>query len=118
MCIRDRLGVPVDLPSIIDSLAPRGIAAFDFSDAATLAASIPAANGLFTARSLARIYAALAAGGTLDGVRLLSRETLQHATQIQPRAAANTVIPFDMRWRLGFHAVFTTRGIPRAAFGH
>ncbi|HWP64591.1 MAG TPA: serine hydrolase domain-containing protein [Candidatus Limnocylindria bacterium] len=112
------LGVPVDLPSIIDSLAPRGIAAFDFSDAATLAACIPAANGLFTARSLARIYAALAAGGTLDGVRLLSPETLAHATQVQPRAEANTVIPFDMRWRLGFHAVFTTRGIPRAAFGH
>jgi CubicO group peptidase (beta-lactamase class C family) len=112
------VGMPVDLPSIIDSLVPRGIASFDFSDAATLMASIPAANGLFTARSLARVYAALAAGGALDGVRLLSRETLAHATQIQPPAASKLVIPFDMKWRLGFHAVFTTRGIPRAAFGH
>jgi CubicO group peptidase (beta-lactamase class C family) len=112
------LRIPVDLPSILDSLAPRGIAGFDFSHAETLAASIPAANGLFTARSLARLYAALAAGGSLDGVRLLSKETLAHATQIQPPAAAKVVIPFDMRWRLGFHGVFTTRGIPRAAFGH
>jgi CubicO group peptidase (beta-lactamase class C family) len=23
-----------------------------------------------------------------------------------------------MRWRLGYHGVFTTRGIPRSAFGH
>jgi CubicO group peptidase (beta-lactamase class C family) len=112
------LRVPVDLPSILDALAPRGIAAFDFSHADTLAASIPAANGLFTARSLARLYAALAAGGSLDGVRLLSAETLAHATQIQAPAAGRVVIPFDMRWRLGFHGVFTTRGIPRAAFGH
>ena len=28
------------------------------------------------------------------------------------------MIPFDMRWRLGYHGVFTTRGIPRQAFGH
>jgi CubicO group peptidase (beta-lactamase class C family) len=112
------LRVPVDLPSILDALAPRGIAGFDFSGADTLAASIPAANGLFTARSLARMYAALAGGGSLDGVRLLSPETLAHATQVQPPAAGKVVIPFDMRWRLGFHAVFTTRGIPRAAFGH
>ena len=112
------LGVPVDVPSILDSLAPHGIGAFDFSGADTLMASIPAANGVFTARSLARLYAALASGGALDGVRLLSRETLAHATEVQPRAAATSVIPFDMRWRLGFHGVFTTRGIPRAAFGH
>lgn len=113
-----RLRIPVDLASILDALAPRGIAGFDFSADETLAASIPAANGLFTARSLARLYAVLAGGGALDGVRLMSPETLAHATQVQPPAAGKLVIPFDMRWRLGFHAVFTTRGIPRAAFGH
>jgi CubicO group peptidase (beta-lactamase class C family) len=42
-----------------------------------LAASIPAANGLFTARSLARIYAALAGGGEIDGVRLASADTVR-----------------------------------------
>jgi CubicO group peptidase (beta-lactamase class C family) len=27
-------------------------------------------------------------------------------------------MPFDMRWRLGYHGVLTTRGVPRLAFGH
>jgi CubicO group peptidase (beta-lactamase class C family) len=111
-------GVQFDVASIVDALAPRGIKAFEFGSPETLRAAIPAANGLFTARSLARMYAALAAGGELDGVRLLSRETLARATELQVPPAARVVIPFDMRWRLGYHGVFTTRGIPRRAYGH
>jgi CubicO group peptidase (beta-lactamase class C family) len=114
----DLVGVRFDLPSILDALAPRGIAAFDFGAEATLQAAIPAANGLFTARSLARMYAALSCGGALDGVRLLSRETLARATEVQPTTPARVVIPFEMRWRLGYHGVFTTHGVPRHAFGH
>src|SRR6185503_20542915 len=98
--------------------APRGIAAFDFASMETLQAAIPAANGLFTARSLARMYAALACGGTLDGVRLLSPDTLALATEVQAPAPTRVVIPFEMRWRLGYHGVFTSRGVPRRAFGH
>ncbi|MGH0037055.1 MAG: serine hydrolase domain-containing protein [Myxococcota bacterium] len=112
------VGFQLDVASIIDSLAPRGIGHFDFSSAETLRASIPAANGLFTARSLARMYAALAAGGELDGVRLLSRRTLRRAVRRQNRSGRLAVIPFDMRWRLGYHGVFTSRGSPRHAFGH
>jgi CubicO group peptidase (beta-lactamase class C family) len=111
-------GLQVDFESILDSLAPRGISSFDFGAAATLQASIPAANGLFTARSLARMYAALAGGGEIDGVRLLSERTLQRATRVQPRAAGLKVMPYDMRWRLGYHGVLTSRGVPRHAFGH
>jgi len=114
----DLVGLRVDLESILDSLAPRGIDEFDFGAAETLQASIPAANGLFTARSLARMYATLAGDGAIDGVRLLSPETLARATEVQPPADGRVVIPFDMRWRLGYHAVFTTRGVPKRAFGH
>jgi CubicO group peptidase (beta-lactamase class C family) len=114
----DLFGVRFDLPSILDALAPRGIASFDFGAVATLQAAIPAANGLFTARALARMYAALAGGGTLDGVRLLSPETLARATEVQAPAPTRVVIPFDMRWRLGYHGVFTSQGVPRRAFGH
>jgi CubicO group peptidase (beta-lactamase class C family) len=64
------------------------------------------------------MYAALANGGELNGVRLLSTDALKRATQLQGRAPRLAVLPFDMRWRLGYHAIFTTRGIPRAAFGH
>jgi CubicO group peptidase (beta-lactamase class C family) len=114
----DLVGIRVDLESILDALAPRGIDRFDFGAAETLQASIPAANGLFTARSLARMYATLAGDGAIDGVRLLSPETLARATEVQPPAGGRVVIPFDMRWRLGYHAVFTTRGVPKRAFGH
>jgi CubicO group peptidase (beta-lactamase class C family) len=112
------VGMQLDVASIIDSLAPRGIGHFDFGAEDTLRASIPAANGLFTARSLARIYAALANGGELEGTRLMSRRTLRRAVRRQNRSGRLAVIPFDMRWRLGYHGVFTTRGSPRHAFGH
>ena len=111
-------GFQVDTASMLDALAPRGISSFEFGAPETLRVAIPAANGLFTARSLARMYAALAEGGELDGVRLLSRATLARATEVQTRPAGRAVIPFDMRWRLGYHGVFTTRGVPRRAFGH
>ena len=112
------VGLQLDVESILDSLAPRGIGHFDFGANSTLRASIPAANGLFTARSLARMYAALAGGGQLDGVRLLSRRTLNRATRRQKHGGRLSVIPFDMRWRLGYHGVFTTSGSPPTAFGH
>ena len=113
-----RLGWDSDLNSIFDALAPRGISDFDFGSPETLSVAIPAGNGLFTARSLARMYATLANGGELDGVRLLSSETVAEASTLQRPTGKNSVIPFDMRWRLGYHGVFTTRGIPRQAFGH
>jgi CubicO group peptidase (beta-lactamase class C family) len=119
--VRDALalvGVRFDLPSVLDALAPRGIARFEFDDHATLMTPIPAANGLFTARALTRLYAVLAEGGTLDGVRLLSPETLARATEVQASPATRVVIPFDMRWRLGYHGVLTSQGVPRHAFGH
>jgi CubicO group peptidase (beta-lactamase class C family) len=113
-----RLGVDSDLTSIFDALAPRGISNFDFGAPETLRVAIPAGNGLFTARALARMYALLANGGELDGVRLLSEETLARASTVQRPTGRNSVIPFDMRWRLGYHGVFTTRGVPSQAFGH
>jgi CubicO group peptidase (beta-lactamase class C family) len=114
----DLAPIQLDLPSILDALVPRGLSVFDFGADETLRASIPAANGLFTARALARMYAALACGGVLDGARLLSRETLAHATEVQVSTGRRLVIPFEMRWRLGYHGVFTTHGVPRLAFGH
>jgi CubicO group peptidase (beta-lactamase class C family) len=113
-----RVGIDFDLASLADALAPRGISGFEFDSGDTLRAAIPAGNGLFTARSLARMYAALACGGELDGVRLLSRATLQRAIERQSPTRAQAVLPFDMRWRLGYHGIATSRGSPYHAFGH
>jgi CubicO group peptidase (beta-lactamase class C family) len=112
------MGVDFDLASLVDALAPKGISGFDFGAGETLRVAIPAGNGLFTARSLARMYAALAGGGEIDGIRILSPETLARATERQQRTAGKAVLPFDMRWRLGYHGIATTRGFPRNAFGH
>jgi CubicO group peptidase (beta-lactamase class C family) len=111
------LRLPVDLRRVADALMPPGIDEIETGSPEMLTASIPSANGLFTARSLARLYATLAAGGELDGVRLLSEETVQRATQIQNRRI-DLVVPFPMHWRLGYHRVATTKGTPRRAFGH
>ena len=112
------VGIDFGLESIFDALAPRGISGFKFDSGDSLRAAIPAANGLFTARSLARMYAALAAGGELDGVRIISEATLSRATEEQESTRGHVVIPFDMRWRLGYHGIVTSRGLPRQAFGH
>ena len=45
------------------------------------AAEVPSTNGHANARSIARVYSALAAGGTIDGVSVLSKEMLGEATR-------------------------------------
>ncbi len=112
------VGIDSDLTSIFDALAPRGISDFDFGSPESLRVAIPAGNGLFTARSLAKLYATLAAGGEFEGVRLMSQETIQRAATLQSPTGRHSVIPFDMRWRLGYHGVITTQGAPKNAFGH
>jgi len=88
-----------------------------FFSTRVLDAEIPAFNGVFTARSLARMYAMLAAGGVLDGTRFISEATIRRATQVHGRGLDN-VVGFPMRWRLGYHFVGTHRGVLQNAFGH
>ena len=88
-----------------------------YASSEVLDAPIPAVNGCFTARSLARMYAALAGGGALDGERFLSTETLRRATEIQG-SGIDIVVGFPMRWRLGYHLAATTKGIIPNGFGH
>lgn len=80
-------------------------------------AEIPAVNGIFTARSLARMYAALGGGGELDGRRIMSAAHAARLAETQVRAR-DYVIKVDMRWRLGYHRPFAlARAAPRG-FGH
>lgn len=110
------IGLDIDPSRAADALMVPGIA--DAMEAPEmLEQPIPAVNGIFTARSLARMYAALAGGGELDGTRLLSESTLREATVVQSTSRDKVVI-FPMRWRLGYHVVGTSRGILPNAFGH
>ena len=82
-----------------------------------MSAVLPAANGHFTARSLAKMYAALSLGGTLDGVQILRPEIVHKMSRVQNRKMDN-VLGIPMHWRLGYHRVFTM-GVPlRNGFGH
>jgi CubicO group peptidase (beta-lactamase class C family) len=64
-------------------------------------AQLPAANGHTTARSLARMYGALANGGEVDGVRLLSPQAVQTAAAEQV-CSPDAVLVMETRRSLGF----------------
>lgn len=108
--------LPLNLVLIRDVLVPaRDPDVFWHAD--IMDAPVPAANGLFTARSLARLYAMIAEGGALDGKRILSSTTVHRMSEIQTRER-DRVLVFPMHWRLGFHSALTTRGRVHSGFGH
>ncbi len=108
--------VGIELPEFRASMMPFS-EAFDWNDDAVAAAVIPAANGHFTARSLAKMYSMIANGGELDGVRLLSRDTVAEIGRVQNRGR-DKVLFVPMQWRLGYHRAFVLGARVPAAFGH
>jgi len=91
-------------------------AEIDFNAPAVQAAEIPASNGIGTARALARMYAALI--GEVDGVRLLTPETLAAATKEQA-VGADRVLLVPTRFSLGY--ALPTEVTPMtgpSSFGH
>lgn len=83
-------------------------------------AVFPSSNGHGNARAIARIYAALAAGGTLDGVQLISPELVEVA---RTEAWKGTCAMTDRQFRYG-HGFFLNYpplaplGPNDRAFGH
>lgn len=68
------------------------------------AAEIPASNGHGNARSVARVGTALACGGKIDGVRLLSLKTIKEALEEQSYST-DLVLNKPIRFGLGFGLV-------------
>jgi CubicO group peptidase (beta-lactamase class C family) len=79
------------------------------------AAEIPGSNGIGDARSLARMYALLACGGSLDGVTLVGEESTELFSALQPQST-------DLfRMCLGYHRLRDDARpphVPGIAFGH
>jgi CubicO group peptidase (beta-lactamase class C family) len=91
-----------------------GIMSLTQGDTPFLDSEIPAANGVATARGLARMYGAIANGGRFDGVEFLSAKTvagLSGRTELQ--LDRNLGVPLS--FHLGYHAM--PFGRPRG-FGH
>ena len=83
------------------------------------AAEMPSGNGHATARAVARIYAALLAGETGEGVRLLAPETIALATR-EFSAGHDLVLNRPSRFGLGFQLTQPERPLgpgPRG-YGH
>ncbi|GAB2667421.1 serine hydrolase domain-containing protein [Nocardia goodfellowii] len=80
---------------------------------------MPGVNGVFSARSLARMYGALANGGELDGYQLLRPETIEKARERQV-FTPDYVLAFRIPWALGYHGVpmKPSKSDPISAFGH
>ena len=82
-------------------------------------AVLPASGAIATARALARFYAPLALGGSGGGVRLVRRESLDHATTpTNRRGDVDATIGFPIRWGTGWHMGFYGRGSTLRTFGH
>ncbi|MFD7815612.1 serine hydrolase domain-containing protein [Streptomyces sp. NPDC059785] len=91
-------------------------AQIDFNSPEVQAAELPASNGVGTARGLARMYASLI--GEVDGVRLLTSETLASATEEQA-SGPDQVIVEPSRFSSGY--MLPTDSNPMtgpSAFGH
>ena len=83
------------------------------------AAEVPSTNGHGNARAVARLYAALAGDGELDGVHILSRATIEMAIAEQVYAE-DLVLQRPTRFGLGFQLTMPERRLgpgPRS-FGH
>lgn len=100
---RDAAGAPPAPPDEQLSLMLRAALfthlAPDYNRPEWLRIEMPSANGVTTARSLARLYAALI--GPLDGERLLTAETTARATRTEAEGP-DRILGHVTRWGLGF----------------
>jgi CubicO group peptidase (beta-lactamase class C family) len=94
--------VEIDLNSVSGKVMANPAAPAEASrERAWRAAEIPAANGHGNARSIARVGAAMACGGELDGVCLMSLSTIEKAMEEQCYDT-DLVMNVAVRYGLGF----------------
>jgi CubicO group peptidase (beta-lactamase class C family) len=79
-------------------------------------ADIGAANGHGNARSLARIQSAVACGGEVDGVRLLSPPTIDRIFEVQSNGI-DLVIGIPSKWGVGYGLFPEGRGCAFGGYG-
>jgi CubicO group peptidase (beta-lactamase class C family) len=79
-----------------------GIKSFVQGDIPFLDGEVPAANGVVTGRGLAKMYAALANDGRIDGTQFLSPE-LAEGLAGEPRVLPDLNMMVPMPFHLGYH---------------
>ena len=79
-----------------------GIKSFVQGDIPFLDGEVPAANGVVTGRGLAKMYAALANNGRIDGTQFLSSELVDGLIG-KPRVLPDLNMMVPMPFHLGYH---------------
>lgn len=112
----ERLRAMADPSSLVQRALNPTDPPFNFNKPEVHAAELPGANGIATAAALARLYAATV--GEVDGVRLLSSDTVASAT-VEQSSGPDEVLGVDTRFGSGFflHSTFEPLMGPRS-FGH
>jgi CubicO group peptidase (beta-lactamase class C family) len=82
------------------------------------ASELPASGGVTNARAAARMYAALSLGGTLDGVQLVSPETVVRMGTTQSLLVGDAMGDIAAPFALGFMNPSPASGFPVSRFGH
>src|ERR1700729_4176510 len=95
--------VATELSPGFRSLYFQGVMAAVQGDIPLLDAEMPAANGVATARALARMYGAIANGGEIDGTRFLSQEIVVGLTG-RPSRKRDRNILVPLSFHLGYHS--------------
>ncbi len=112
-------GADLDLTSIAGrSLLSAPISGAECNTREWRASEIPAAGGTSNARAVARVHSALANGGTVDGVRLLSAEGVERIF-VEQAHDVDAVLGMKMRLGTGFGLMNETIPLspnPRACF--
>ena len=107
---------PVNPHRMLNAASARGMEDV-MVDPRLLDAAVPALNGHFDAVSLGAMYAMLAGGGQLGGVRILSEQTVRKVSQIQ-NSQRDRVLVMTMQWRLGYHKLLMAHKLLPRAYGH
>lgn len=105
----------LEVSAIFGSMYFPGMRAVVQGDMPLLDSELPSANGVATARSLARMYGAIANGGEIDGQRYLSAKVVAGLTgrrNLTPDR--NLILP--LAFHLGYHALPIPGVLP--GFGH
>ena len=105
----------LDFSGVFGSMYFPGMKAVVQGDTPFLDAEIPAANGVTTARGLAKMYAAIANGGRVDGTQFLSPGRVAGLTG-EPTFAPDRNICVPLSFHLGYHSVPIPGVMP--GFGH
>lgn len=106
----------MNLSNYKNALMPNGRDGIDYHHDKVMQASIPAANGVSSAHALAVIYAMHANDGVWQGQTLITPAVLADMRAVRVDGF-DAVMPANMRWRSGFHRLFSLQDTPHA-YGH